>query len=135
MAGFVSKQPKGKYCRFSSTVDSPTHINMDFDDYVNVVMDMQGKNYEAAKREAREVFSYYLRPFDQVIRIFIPNNLSERSFLELVKKMCDPNASYELVEETGIIERVNYENDDEMNAHFLEFENEACKIAGLGPRK
>ena len=135
MAGFVSKQPNGKYCRFSSVVDCPTDINMTFEDYVKVVMRVQHLDEEYARIEAQKVFSCYLRSFDEVLRRFIPNNLSERSFLELVKKMCDPNATYELVEETGIIERINFANDDEMNAHYLEVENKAREIAGLGPRK
>ena len=49
--------------------------------------------------------------------------------------MCDPNGTYELVEEKGTIERFQYDNDDELNAHSIEFENKAREIAGLGPRK
>lgn len=39
MGGFIAKQPNGKYCRFSSVVDCPTHINMTFEDYVKVIME------------------------------------------------------------------------------------------------
>lgn len=28
MGGFIVKQPNGLYCRFSTIVDCPTHINM-----------------------------------------------------------------------------------------------------------
>ena len=52
MAGFVSKQPNGKYCRFSSVVDCPTDINMTFEDYVKVVMRTQHLNEEYARIEA-----------------------------------------------------------------------------------
>lgn len=39
MAGFIAKQPNGLYCRFSSVVDTITHDNMTFDDYVKVIME------------------------------------------------------------------------------------------------
>lgn len=42
MGGFIAKQPNGKYCRFSSVVDCPTHINMAFDDYVKVLINRNG---------------------------------------------------------------------------------------------
>lgn len=135
MAGFISKQPNGKYCRFSTIVDCPTDINMTFEDYVLVVMRNQHLNEERAIVEATDVFNHHLQPFERVLRAFYPNNLSEKSFLELVKKMCDPNGVYELVDEKGTIEKIEYENDDELNAHCIEFENKAREIAGLGPRK
>ena len=79
MAGFISKQPNGKYCRFSTIIDCPTDINMTFEDYVKVVMRVQHLDEEYARIEAQKVFSCYLRSFDEVLRRFIPNNLSERS--------------------------------------------------------
>lgn len=36
MAGFVSKQPNGLYCRFSTVVDCPTVWNMTREDYINM---------------------------------------------------------------------------------------------------
>ena len=99
MAGFISKQPNGKYCRLSTKIDCPTDINMTFEDYVLVVMRNQHLNEERAIVEATDVFIHHLQPFERVLRAFYPNNLSEKSFLELVKKMCDPNGVFELVDE------------------------------------
>lgn len=36
MAGFISKQPNGLYCRFSTVVDCPTDWNMTEEDYVEL---------------------------------------------------------------------------------------------------
>ena len=36
MGGFVSKQPNGLYCRFSSVTDCPTTWNMTREDYINM---------------------------------------------------------------------------------------------------
>ena len=102
------KQPNGKYCRFSTIVDCPTDINMTFEDCVLVVMRNQHSNEERAIVEVTDVFNYQLQHFERVLRAFYPNNLSEKSFLELVKKMCDPNGVYELVDEKGTIERIEY---------------------------
>lgn len=38
MAGFISKQPNGLYCRFSSVTDCPTAWNMMREDYINMKM-------------------------------------------------------------------------------------------------
>ena len=38
MAGFVSKQPNGLYCRFSTVTDCPTAWNMTREDYINMKM-------------------------------------------------------------------------------------------------
>ena len=81
MAGFISKQPNGKYCRFSTIIDCPTDINMTFEDYVLVVMRNQHLNEERAIVEATDVFNHHLQPFERVLRAFYPNNLSEKSFL------------------------------------------------------
>ena len=50
MAGFVSKQPNGLYCRFSSVTDCPTAWNMTREDYINMKM-------QEAKEDAEDVFS------------------------------------------------------------------------------
>lgn len=49
MAGFVSKQPNGLYCRFSTVVDCPTAWNMTREDYINMKM-------QEAKEDAEDVF-------------------------------------------------------------------------------
>ena len=49
MAGFVSKQPNGLYCRFSTVTDCPTAWNMTREDYINMKM-------QEAKEDAEDVF-------------------------------------------------------------------------------
>lgn len=84
MAGFIAKQPNGLYCRFSSVVDTVTHWDMTFDDYVKVIME-RGYNEEYAKKEADEIINGgYLKSFEYVLESFIPNNQSIDDF----KKWC-----------------------------------------------
>ena len=86
MAGFIAKQPNGLYCRFSTVVDAPTHWNMTFDDYVEVI-EMRGRSRLDAIKEANYVIKNYLRPFQKVIDSFLPNNMSEEEFNEWLKEV------------------------------------------------
>lgn len=43
MAGFVSKQPNGLYCRFPSVMDCPTAWYMTREDYINIKMQEEKK--------------------------------------------------------------------------------------------
>jgi hypothetical protein len=36
MGVFIAKQPNGKYCRFSTVVDSVTYYNMSEEDYIEM---------------------------------------------------------------------------------------------------
>lgn len=67
MEAFISKQPNGKYCRFSTVVDTLTHINMTEEEYVEMCA-------ERARKEARDVLKNYLQPFSKVKVYFRPNN-------------------------------------------------------------
>jgi hypothetical protein len=58
MGAFISKQPNGLYCRFSSIVDCPTHINMTEKDYIKICQ-------ESAKEEAIDVLQNHLQPFKE----------------------------------------------------------------------
>lgn len=79
MAGFVSQQPNGRYCRFSNVVDCPTHVNMTAEDYINHV----ANNKEAGE----DVIKHYVHPFSEVVDRFQPNNMSKNQFIELIKIM------------------------------------------------
>ncbi len=94
MAGFIAKQPNGKFCRFSSVVDCPTHINMTFEDYVKVIM-KRGYNEDKAREEAKDIIQNYLCPFSDVSRYFVDNNMTNKEFQECIKKMNDKNGTYE----------------------------------------
>lgn len=84
--GFISKQPNGLYCRFSRIVDAPTHWNMTFEDYVNVIKE-RDPSQENPVKEAEIVIRYYLKPFEDVIERFAPNNMSEEDFERWLKKV------------------------------------------------
>ena len=80
MGAFISKQPNGLYCRFSSVVDCPTHWNMTEEDYVEMCA-------ERAREEAREVLKNRVKPFDWVIDNFTPMNMSGKEFQEILESM------------------------------------------------
>ena len=80
MGSFIAKQPNGLYCRFSTVVDCPTHINMTKEDYINICM-------ERAREEAEEVLENYVKPFEWIEEYFHPNNMSKKEFKECLNKM------------------------------------------------
>ena len=95
MGGFIARQPNGKYCRFSTVVDCPTHINMTFEDYVKVIME-RGYQEWKVREEAQDVINNYLYPFETVSEYFVPNNMTQKEFKKYIEKMKDPNGEYEV---------------------------------------
>lgn len=93
MSGFIVKQPNGKYCRFSTVVDCPTHINMTFDDYVKVIM-KRGYQEWKAREEAQDVMENHLYPFEAISEYFVPNNMTQKEFNKLIKEMQNPEGQY-----------------------------------------
>lgn len=82
MAGFIAKQPNGLYCRFSTVVDCPTHYNVTVEEYLsNVTGTVQNRE------EGQNVLSNHLMPFSEVIERFIPNNITQKEFNNLIKEM------------------------------------------------
>jgi hypothetical protein len=82
MGAFIAKQPNGLYCRFSNVVDCPTHWNMTREDYLNNIT-----GTVTDKEVAEEILENCLQPFSEVIDSFIPNNMTQKEFDELVKLM------------------------------------------------
>lgn len=80
MGAFIVKQPNGLYCRFSTVVDTVTHINMTEEDYIEMCA-------ERAREEARDVLKGHLRPFSEVKERFCPNNNTVEEFNELLEEM------------------------------------------------
>lgn len=92
MAGFIAKQPNGLYCRFSTVVDCPTHINMTEEDYLNNVTGTVRN-----RKEGKDVLENYLQPFQEVIDRYTPLNMTERAFDVLLQKVNDNNQTeYEI---------------------------------------
>ncbi|MED3792385.1 hypothetical protein P4571_08010 [Niallia alba] len=84
MAAFISQQPNGLYCRFSTVVDCPTHWNMTREDYLNNVTGTVRN-----KEEGKLILRDHLQPFTEVIYRFIPNNMSQKEFDSLLKLMSE----------------------------------------------
>ena len=80
MGAFISKQPNGKYCRFSTVVDTVTDYNMTEEEYIEMCA-------ERAREEARDVLANYIRPFEWVIDNFHPYNTTREEFVKILKEM------------------------------------------------
>lgn len=94
MSAFIVKQPNGLYCRFSTIVDCPTHINMTREDYINYYM-------EQAKEEAMENLKRIEEgniwcSFQELKDYFIPNNMTRKQFKECLRKMKLPKEEVEM---------------------------------------
>jgi hypothetical protein len=73
MSAFITKQPNGLYCRFSTVVDCPTDWNMTADDYIEMCK-------QRAEEDARRLLESNLPPFEFVKNYFYPNNMTEEEF-------------------------------------------------------
>lgn len=86
MGGFIAKQPNGLYCRFSTVVDTITHMNMTEEDYINYCVE---RAKEEAEREAEDVLKHYVHSFDEVKDSFRPGNNTIEEFNEMLHEMGD----------------------------------------------
>lgn len=100
MGAFISKQPNGKYCRFSTVIDTVTDYDMTEEDYIEMCV-------EKAKKEAKDVLVNYTQPFQNVIDYFYPNNDTKEQFAEKLKEM---GASEEQINE---VLKMEVDEDDE----------------------
>lgn len=80
MGAFVVRQPNGLLCRFSTVVDTVTHYNMTEEDYIEMCA-------EKAREEARDIINNYLKPFESVKDYFVPTNMTEQKFEEILNEM------------------------------------------------
>ena len=88
MGAFVAQQPNGLYCRFSSVVDTVTHWNMTFEEYVEQVqMKRYGRSHEEAVVEAHYIINNYLQPFQEIINRFRPLNNTVEEFNGILSEM------------------------------------------------
>jgi len=78
----ICKQPNGLYCRFSSVVDSFTHINMTEQEYIDLCV-------EKAVKEAKYTLANDVRPLSEAKSMFVPNNNTVEEFNELLVQMGD----------------------------------------------
>ncbi len=80
MEEFIARQPNGLYCRFSTTLDTVTHYNMSTEKVIEYYL-------KEAEEKAKDILQNQVRPFSEVIENFIPNNMAEKEFEEIVKEM------------------------------------------------
>ena len=80
MGAFIVKQPKGKYCRFSTILSCPTDWNMTKEDYVELCK-------KRAEKEALDVLENYICPFEYIEKHFRPDSMSEEKFAKALKEM------------------------------------------------
>lgn len=83
MGAFISKQPNGLYCRFSTVVGCPTDWNMTEEDYINMCK-------ERAEEEAKEVLEKRLKPFEWIKEHFTPNEMSQSEFNAFLEETSEP---------------------------------------------
>lgn len=93
MGAFVTRQPNGLLCRFSSIVDCPTHYNMTDEEYIEMCA-------EKAREEAKDVLKNHLKPFEWLRDYFNPNNMTEEEFEKILKEMEVPKEFIGFHEET-----------------------------------
>lgn len=80
MGSYICKQPNGKYCRFSTVVDTVTDWNMTKEDYIELCK-------KKAEKEAIDVLQNHLQPFERIGEDFSPNNNTQREFNKILKEM------------------------------------------------
>lgn len=84
MGSFIARQPNGLYCRFSTAVDCPTHVNMTQEDYLN-----NATGTLASRDDGEYIFGRYLRPFEEVLNSYTDLNMPQEEFDTLVKVMSE----------------------------------------------
>ena len=129
MGSFIFKQPNGRYGRFSTVVDCPTHFNMTREDYVELCMERYNLNREGAEREAECILTHYLKPYSECLDQWSLNNMTLDELQDLRYKM-------ELLtdELTAWLEKTFYrDNINKYRHHFKEwFDNlTGAQIAGF----
>lgn len=80
MGAFVSKQPNGLYCRFSTVTDTISHKNLTKDQMIDLLVKIERERLE-------DLFLYELYPFDEVIENFVPANNTVEEFNQMLKDM------------------------------------------------
>ena len=92
MPAYWSQQPNGKFCRFSTVVDTLTDWNRDLEQAVNMYNGyLPGyRDYPQKLLDLRkENFITHLKPFSRIKEDFCPGNNSIAEFQEMLKEMGD----------------------------------------------
>ncbi len=84
MGAFITRQPNGLLCRFSTVVDCITDYNMTEEEYIEMVA-------EKAREEARHTIKYHLKPFEWIDEYFHPGNMTQEEFDSIKEEMKKEN--------------------------------------------
>lgn len=85
MGACIAKQPNGRYCRYSTVVETITHFNLTKEDYLNNVT-----GTTCGRADALDTLENYLHDFDYVISCITTSNTTEEEKKELIRKMSSP---------------------------------------------
>lgn len=77
---FITRQPNGKLCRFSTVVDTITDYNMTEDRYIEMCA-------EQARDKARREIANIRHPFEDIVTHFWPHNHTVGQFNNILKNM------------------------------------------------
>lgn len=89
MGSFISRQPNGLLCRFSTIVDTVTDYNMTNEEYIEMCA-------EKARAEAKETLEKHLQPFNEVLDRFAPNNMTIQEFRKCCEEMGANHETYRI---------------------------------------
>ncbi|MCC2256174.1 hypothetical protein LKD70_17470 [Ruminococcus sp. CLA-AA-H200] len=116
MGGMICRQPNGLLCRHSTITDCITDYNMTEQDYIDLCVeralywarkDIEEDNHRYinsgtteeeylkqcaynAKIEAEEVLKSYIQSFEMIKKLYLPNNMPEEEFAEILEIMQHP---------------------------------------------
>lgn len=80
---FISRQPNGLLCRFSTVLDCITDYNMTEEQYIEMCA-------EKARKEARDVIAHHLEPFSMIedmIQVGEDAEMTEEEWEKIKKEM------------------------------------------------
>ena len=80
MGSFISRQPNGLYCRFSTVVGCPTHKNMTEQECLKYCLEFD-------EIKAGDELKNNLHPFDRVIEEFHADNMTHKRFRKFLSEV------------------------------------------------
>lgn len=80
----IVKQPNELYCRFSNVVECPTHYNMTKEEYLSNVT-----GTVKDREDGLDTLNNYLYPFEYILDRFMPMNMTQEEFNEIVIEMSE----------------------------------------------
>ena len=83
MGRFVSRQPNGRLCLFSTIVDTVVRHNMTDEEFVRMQM-------EEAREKAEHLIQKGLKPFSMVQENFVPGEMTQKEFDTIMDEMTRP---------------------------------------------